>query len=83
MRGPLVACVDVGSIPRERFAGAIGRSLDAVETGRDIYCAHRDQLMDFEDRVVRSLDPPLNLDGMVPTPLRMKLSELPRRLKSG
>ena len=34
----------------------------------------RDQLADLEDRVLNELDPPLNLDGMTPTPIRVELS---------
>jgi hypothetical protein len=40
-----------------------------------------DALSDLESRVLAILDPPLNLDGMPPTPLRARLSEL-RRLIS-
>ena len=31
---------------------------------------------DLEARVLERLDPPLNLDGMPPTPLRLRLREL-------
>jgi hypothetical protein len=41
---------------------------------------NRDALGDLEDRVLATLDPPLNLDGMPPTALRTRLTELRRRL---
>lgn len=34
----------------------------------------RDSLGDLEHGVLTKLDPPLNLDGMTPTPLRSELS---------
>ena len=38
--------------------------------------AERDPLADLEHRVLAKLDPPLNLEGMAPTPLRRSLSLL-------
>jgi hypothetical protein len=40
----------------------------------------RDSLADLEHRVLSDLDPPLNLDGMRPTPLRAQLTRLRARL---
>ena len=40
----------------------------------------RDPLADLEHRILRELDPPLNLDGMPPTPLRSELTRLRARL---
>ena len=34
----------------------------------------REPLADLEHRVLKELDPPLNLDGMPPAPLRSELS---------
>lgn len=42
--------------------------------------AERDPLSDLEHRVLRKLDPPLNLDGMPTSPLRAELSRLRARL---
>jgi hypothetical protein len=42
--------------------------------------AAADALADCEQRVLRELDPPLNLEGMPPTPLRAALTELRRGL---
>jgi len=42
--------------------------------------ADRDPLGDLEHRVLRKLDPPLNLDGMPPTPLRSDLTRRRARL---
>ena len=42
--------------------------------------ANRDVLKSLEDAVIAVLDPPLNLDGMPPTPLRARLSELRSKL---
>jgi hypothetical protein len=42
--------------------------------------ADRSRLGDLERRVLDRLDPPLNLDGMAPTPLRLRLQELRRTL---
>jgi hypothetical protein len=38
--------------------------------------ADRDPLAHLEHRVLTQLNPPMNLDGMPPTPLRSKLSRL-------
>jgi hypothetical protein len=40
----------------------------------------RDALADLEDHVLAKLDPPLNLDGMPPTPIRQSLSGQRRAL---
>lgn len=42
--------------------------------------ADRDALADLERRVLAELDPPLNLDGRQPTVVRVRPSELRRRL---
>ena len=39
-------------------------------------CADPDPLADLERRVLAELDPPLNLEGMTPTPIRTRLSAL-------
>jgi hypothetical protein len=36
----------------------------------------RDALADLEHHVLAKLDPPLNLDGIAPTPIRRTLSRL-------
>ena len=43
----------------------------------------RDALTDLEQRVLALLDPPLNLDGRSPTPLRARLAALRRQLRTG
>jgi hypothetical protein len=45
--------------------------------------AEADALGDLEHRVLGVLDPPLNLDGMPPTPLRAALARLRRELTLG
>ncbi len=40
-----------------------------------------DTLGRLETQVLRLLDPPLNLQGMPPTPLRRRLTELRRQIK--
>jgi hypothetical protein len=43
----------------------------------------RDGLRDLEREVLRSLEPPLNVDGMPATPLRARLRALRERLSLG
>lgn len=54
---------------RDRLTLAVHSSPDA------------DALADLERRVLEQLDPPLNLDGMPPTPLRQRLAQLRRELE--
>lgn len=42
----------------------------------------RDVLADLERQVLRSLNPPLNLEGMPETPVRLRLSDLRRELSA-
>lgn len=42
----------------------------------------RDELGRLEQRVLAALDPPLNLQGMAPTPVRRRLTYLRRGLTS-
>jgi GIY-YIG catalytic domain-containing protein/HB1/ASXL restriction endonuclease-like protein with HTH domain len=44
---------------------------------------NRDALGDLEDCVLAALDPPLNLEGMQPTALRKRISQLRARLARG
>ena len=43
----------------------------------------RDRLAEVEQAVLQSIDPPLNLMGMPPTPVRIQLRQLRRQLRQG
>ena len=61
---------------RARVSDWMKRHLHVVVYAYD----DRDRLGDLEHRVLAILDPPLNLMGMPPTPVRLRLKELRRRL---
>jgi len=42
--------------------------------------SNRDALLDLEQHVLKELDPPLNLDGRPATAIRLRLTDLRRRL---
>lgn len=46
-------------------------------------CSERTTLSHLEDEVLAALDPPLNLMGMRPTPVRVQLRDLRRRFHVG
>lgn len=74
-----VAALRLERAAEERLSQWIGEHLHVAT----LPFPDRDRLRDLEHRVLAALDPPLNLDGMAPTPTREALSLARARLGSG
>lgn len=83
----LLDALDLAPIGAQRLAPQSERALTSWIREHLEVAVHpfseRDRLGDLERRVLHRLDPPLDLAGMAPTPLRLRLRELRRSLAPG